>query len=882
MTHRSLPEGIVTFLFTDIEGSTQLLNRLGDRYAPVLMRHRELVDEAVAAHDGIVVRTEGDAFFAVFQKASTAVAAAAAAQRALVAEPWPPDSPLRVRMGLHSGEADLVRGDYVGLSVHVAARVSAAAHGGQILITEATAELAGNLDTSDLGRHVLKDVGDFRLLQVRAPGLSEKFPALRSLSTPNNIPSPVDSFVGRQAEMSEVAKAIDANRLVTLTGAGGSGKTRLALETATSVLGEFPDGAWLVPLATVDVGDGVVDAVAQALRLSDHPDEAISDTLEEWLRNRHTLLVLDNCEHVVEPVAAFCARFLPSCSQLHLLATSREVLGARGEHAIRTPPLAVPEKPALAAHSDAVQLFIERASAAVPTLAMDEADLAVVIQVCRRLDGLPLAIELAAARLRSLSLTQLESRLDDRFHLLTGKRHAEVPRQQTLEAVVAWSYDLLNDVEKLVFSRLGVFPDHFALDMAEAVAAGTPVDAGDVVDLLSNLVDKSLVTTVMVGDQLRFRLLETLRQYALDRLDDDGAVDAYRERLFDWVMSRVEELSLAMRTPAQDDALRRATLDAATYRTAIHWAAEHDRPVAALRIVSLAPIIHHRGERRTAILECLQAAERLGPIDHLAAGEAWAAIGNIAFEQADPPASLEANNRAFEHFRAAGRSRLAAWSKYLMVHSAWIAGELDEVDRCVAEAITEFRDEGDEMGLGYTLWVASLRSPDLDAASSMAEEADELLRKVGVPMGIADNVEGRGIIAYEQGHRAAAASFVSEAVQLFASYENLGCTAHALEAAAIVVGDTGGPASSVAVELVTAAEEFRALSGQGHRPWEIRARIGALEDHIAATSDEEYATARETGRQYDLSTAASVATQALLSVAGRRPEKGVQQAGEVR
>jgi tetratricopeptide (TPR) repeat protein len=290
--------------------------------------------------------------------------------------------------------------------------------------------------------------------------------------------------------------------------------------------------------------------------------------------------------------------------------------------------------------------------------------------------------------------------------------------------------------------------------------------------------------------------------------------------------------------------------------------------------VSLAPIVHHRGERRNAILECLEAAERLGPVDHVAAGEAWAAVGNIAFEQADPEASLDANNRAFEHFRLAGRSRLAAWSKYLNVHSAWIAGELDEVDRCVAEAIKYFRDEGDEMGLGYTLWVASLRSSDLDAASDMAREADELLRKVGVPMGIAHNVEGRGIIAYERGDVAAAARFVTEAVQLFASYENLGCTAHALEAAAVVVGDSEGSASSVQVELVTAAEEFRALSGQGHRPWEIRARLGSLEDHIVATGDEEYAAARETGRQYDLSTAAVVAARALLSMAGPLTDNG--------
>jgi len=865
MTATPLPSGVVTFLFTDIEGSTQLLHRLGDDYATVLMRQRELVGTAIEAFGGVVVRTEGDAFFAVFDKASTAVGAAVAGQCALIEEPWPMGEPLRVRMGLHSGEADVVHDDYVGMSVHVAARVSAAAHGGQILISEATAELAGNFNTRDLGLHALKDVGELRLLQVRSQGLPETFPALRTLSTPNNLPAAVDSFVGRQLEMAQVMKTIGADRLVTLTGAGGSGKTRLALETASLLLDTFPDGVWLVPLATVDAGHQVIEAVAAVLRVGDRPDEDIAETLEDWLRGRRTLLILDNCEHLVDSVAAFCERFLPAAPELHVLATSREVLGVRGEHTIRTPPLAVSDDPAIASGSDAVQLFVERASAAAPTVDMDEADRAVVARVCRRLDGLPLAIELAAARLRSLSLAQLEARLDDRFRLLTGRRHAEVGRQRTLEAVVAWSYDLLDEEDKAVFSRLAVFPDHFTLEMAESVVAGSPVEALDVGDIVSHLVDKSLVTTVIAPDSLRLTLLETLRQYGLDRLNNDGTVDVYRERLLDWAQGGVEHLSEAMRTPAQDDALRQATLNATTYRAAMTWADEHGRAVAALRIASLVPIFHHRGERRAAILERLQTAERFGPVDHVAAGEAWAAIGNTAFEQDDPLGSLEANKRAAEHFRAAGRSRLAAWSQYLGLHSAWLAGQLDELDRLVAETLTNFRDEDDEMGLGYTLWVASLRNPDLDAAAEMAEEADRLLRKSGVPMGIAHNLEGRGIIAYERGDVAAAGVFVSEALELFASYENFGCTAHALEMAAVLLGRGAGHSAVIAVELMAAAEELRFLSGQGHRPWEVRARLGTLEHYIAVPSELDGAGARETGRQLDLSTAVSVATNALRS-----------------
>jgi predicted ATPase/class 3 adenylate cyclase len=865
MSESSLPRGIVTFLFTDIEGSTELLLRLNEDYAQVLMRHRALVDAAIATHGGVVVRTEGDAYFAAFEKASTAVAAAVEAQRALAQEEWPDGVRLRVRMGLHSGEVEVVDGDYVGLSVHVTARVATAAHGGQILITETTADMAGKPATLDLGHHVLKDLGEFRLLQIRASGLEESFPALRTMSTPNNLPASVDTFVGRQTEMADLMKAIGQHRLVTLTGPGGSGKTRLALETASSLLTEFPDGVWFVPLASTGVEDTVAETVAQVLRVGDRADELITDTLEKWLRDRRALLILDNCEHVVQSVVEFCERFLPACRQLYVLTTSRELLGARGEDAIATPPLATGEDMYPGLGSDAAELFVERARAAVPNLELSDVDLRLVDQVCRQLDGLPLAIELAAARLRSLSLAQLESRLDDRFRLLVGSRHAKVARQRTLEAVVAWSYELLDVQEQQVFRRVAVFPDHFALEMAEAVVSDNSVDIADVMNILGQLVDKSLVTTTVVGGVSRYRLLETLRQYGAERLREDGSTERFRRRMFDWAMHGVEGLSTAMRTPAQDDALREATLNASTYRSAMQWAAAHGQPVAALRIASLVPVIHHRGDRRAAILEYLEAAQAQGAVDDLAAGEAWAAIGNIAFEQADAEYALVATRRAVEHFLAAGENRLAAWSQYLGIHSAWLAGHLDEMDHLIPEVIRSFRDAGDDMGLGYCLWVASLRTADLDEAESMAEEADRLLRRAAVPMGIAHNVEGRGIIAMERGELAEAGVFVSEAVRMFAAYENLGCTAHSLEAVAVILGRAGS-SPSLAVELVAAAEEFRLQSGQGHRPWEIRARVGSLEDHIATLSEDETAAARERGRELQLSTAARMASQALQSL----------------
>jgi len=312
----------------------------------------------------------------------------------------------------------------------------------------------------------------------------------------NNLPTPVDSFIGRQIELAEITEAVRAYRMVTLTGPGGSGKTRLALEAAASLMPEFADGVWLVTLVTVNDGQRLPGTVAQVLGVSERADEAIADTLQGWLQGRDLLLILDNCEHVVEAVSGFCERLLPACSRLRILATSREFLDVRGEHAIQTPPLAVPDDPALAPLSDAVQLFLARAAAGAPWFRPDEADLRTVMQVCRRLDGLPLAIELAAARLRALSLSQLAARLDDQFWLLTGGSRAQVPRQRTLEATVAWSYDLLSEVEQRAFARLAVFPDHFTFDMAEAVVSEPPVSELDVVDIVARLVDKSLVTTV--------------------------------------------------------------------------------------------------------------------------------------------------------------------------------------------------------------------------------------------------------------------------------------------------------------------------------------------------------------------------------------------------
>ena len=678
---------------------------------------------------------------------------------------------------------------------------------------------------------------------------------MRTLQAANNLPAPVDSFVGRRGELAEVLDALGDSRLVTLTGTGGSGKTRLALEAATAVLASFRNGVWFVSLAVAGDGERVVPLVAAALGVPESTDATLADALELWLRERQLLLVLDNCEPIVGAVASFAERYLPRCAGVRILATSREVLGVRGERALATPPLGVADDPARAGESDAVELFMLRASAAAPGFDADAADVGTVAQICRRLDGLPLAIELAAARLRALSLEQIATRLDDRFRLLRAG-------ERTLEAVVAWSYDLLTDAEREVFVRLAVFPADFSLDAAEQVVSDGVVEAGDILDLLTRLVEKSLVTTVITDDTYRYRLLETLREYALARLDERGETDRWRDRLLDWAMTRVEYVEESLRRPAQDAALHSVSADAVTLRAAMNWADARGDPLAALRIASTVPI-GLVGERRQIITSLL---ERLGSgVEPWFAGHANSALGNLAFEQGDWAASSESHAVAAEHFLLAGSARNVAWATLFGVDSAWGAGDLAKADALVRQVIDRFRSDGDAMGLGNALAEAALLTTDLDEAQRLAAEGDELVRATGSPIGIAHAVEGRGIIAYDRHELADAAAFVAEAVEIYRSYGNLGCCAHALESAAVIVGQAGQ--RETATELLGAAEELRHRSGASHKPWEIRARHRDIDVRVAPLSLSARETAFNAGRQHTLESAARTALDALSAVA---------------
>ena len=845
----TLPTGTVTFLFTDIEGSTRLLHSLGERYDEVLAVHRSLLLGAIERHGGAVFGTEGDAVFAVFTRAGDAVAAAAEAQRALAAHQWPDDGVIRVRMGVHTGDARLVDGDYVGLALHVTARVCSAGHGGQVLVTGATRGLAPDGEMRDLGEHRLKDLEEpVRILQVLGDGIAESFPPLRTLTAmPNNLPAATDELVGRTAELAQVVGGINDHRLVTLTGAGGTGKSRLAVETATALLPSMRDGAWLVELAPSSDETRISALVASVLGIGERAGQAIADTLAEWLRSRDVLLVLDNCEHLVEGVAAFVDRLLRACPGVRILATSREILGVRGEHALRLAPLAV--------ETEAVELFLARAQAAVPAFDPAAADLDVVTQVCRRLDGLPLAIELAAARLRALSVDQLAARLDDRFRLLTGGSRTDLARQRTLEAVVAWSYELLAEEERSLFRAVSAFPDSFTLDAAAAVAGGDPLD---VVDGLCRLVEKSLVVPLegRTGTE-RYQLLETLRQYGRDRLVDEGEASPRRDALLAWARTVVDELERVMRTPGQDAAIGAAIRDAANLRAAMEWALETDQLVDALRIVSAAPV-GLTGERRALIVDLLARTGDDAPRTVVA--EANLTLANVAFELSDWDGCVAFARAARDAFDEVDDCRHGAWATYFVMSGSWGAGDVDTTDRLIGDLLDEFRNLDDQLGLAYTMWMGSQRAQDPVTAAAMAEEAIERFRRIGSPIGLAHAVEGRGLIALDAGDHDLAVPYLHHAVETFAAAGNGGCEAHALEAVAVWASDAGD--ADTAAELIGAADALRKASGHGHRPWEIRARRGDYDAGVlGAAGDVEAHIAR--GRTHTIASAAALAAATL-------------------
>ena len=540
----ALPTGTVTFFFSDMEGSTRLLEALGNAYPDLLERHRRIVRTAFNDSAAVEIGTEGDSFFAAFPAAPDAVTAAVAIQRAMAAEDWPQGSEVRIRIGLHTGEARLAGADYVGLDVNRAARIMAATHGGEILVSEATRTLAerslGNgIQLRDLGEHRLKDLSaPERLFQVLAGGLQTDFPPPRTLNAiPNNLPTQATRLIGRDAELDAIREHLESSnvRLLTLTGPGGIGKTRLSLQAAAEQVERFRDGVYFVDLSAARDSEAALQAIVRAVHVAVSADDELRAALAKQLATRHVLLILDNFEQVMS-AADDVAELLRLCPELKVLVTSRETLRVRGEQLFPVAALSLPENGLDGATAEelsrfeAVRLFVERAQEARPDFELTDANARAVADICARLDGLPLAIELAAARLKLFSPEELRDRLGERLDVLRGGARDLPARQQTLHSTIEWSYELLDDEETRVFQLVSVFPSA-RIEAIEEVAAGVERLANvDVLDRLGSLIDKSLVRSVEDGQGRRLSILETIREFAADRLAEDPSLSSTGRR----------------------------------------------------------------------------------------------------------------------------------------------------------------------------------------------------------------------------------------------------------------------------------------------------------------------------------------------------------------
>ena len=595
------PSGTVTFLFTDIEGSTRLWEDFPEAMPEALAQHDAVLRDAVESAGGHVVKTTGDGFFAVFGRAEAALMAALAAQRALAAAAWGKTGPLLVRVGVHTGDAEFREGDYHGPAVNRAARLMTAGHGGQVLVSGATAALVGGrlpegAQLIALGEHRLRDLGRPELLyQLAHPDLPGRFPPLRTLDAfPGNLPLQVSSFIGREREVARIVAALDESRAVTLTGVGGVGKTRLALQVAARVLPRFREGAWLVELAPIRDPGGVPGALAAVFGVSARAGMTLEQSLAEFLRSKQLLVVLDNCEHLLEPVAELVEFLQRDCAGLVILATSREGLAVEGERVLPVPSLPSPPPdaaPAVAGEADAVRLFVERARAVDPDFALTGENTSAVVQVCRRLDGVPLAIELAAARVAAMSPAELLEGLQRRFETLAGGRRRAVQRHQTLRAAIDWSYELLSDDERRLLARLAVFAGGCTRRAAEAVCGAEPLVSGQVFTLLAALVGKSLVVAQRDGPETRYRLLETIREYGEERLAETGETEMLRDGHAEYFCQLALDLFGELYGPHQIEASRRLATEHENLLAAVNHAIDTDNVDLALRLVSNARVL---------------------------------------------------------------------------------------------------------------------------------------------------------------------------------------------------------------------------------------------------------------------------------------------------
>ena len=814
---------------TDIEGSTQLVGRLGEAWSRLLDDHFALMRASIAAHGGTWISSEGDSVFAVFPSVRQAIAAAVEAQRALAAGDARDDDRLKARMGIHAGEAVLGGRDYTGIDVHRTARLAAAGHGGQILVSEAarslTAELpAADLSYRDLGTHQLRDIpAPERIHQVVGPGLASEFPRLRTPSSTvrTNLTAPLTRFVGRTREVREVSELLQRERLVTLTGPGGTGKTRVAIETARKLPADYVDGVWFVPLDVVREPALVVPTIAATLAVAEEPGRPISIVLAERLGEKQTLLVLDNFEQVVE-AAPEIGELLRAAPNLRVLATSREPLSILGEVVYPVAPLAVPAEPGAPTADqlqglEAVELFVDRARAVRPGFQLTDANAPAIAAICRRLDGLPLALELAAARANLLSPDQILVRLDQRLTLLASSRRDLPERQRTLRAAIDWSHDLLSEPESVAFRRFSVFAGGADFDSLASVLDPDAELGIALLDLTSALVDRSLLSSIEEGGANRLGMLETIREYAAERLAAAGEERLIRDRHAAHFQRLADTARHVLTDPRRDNILNWLDRELPNFRAALAWSLGGGDLEAGLDIASgLNNYWHTRGsisEGRIALAALLEASA--GQPLTLARARATIVAADLAAWHMDFAAAGGLGAEALRLAEELGDPGLLL-SAY--VTNGWGAvGPMPAVAReYFSRAIELARRQGDDgllrLAMGG-LSVALLNLGELEEAEAMSVDVAERTEQAGDPYNAGYAHLGIGQIRLRRGDRRGAMSELAVALRRFRDAGADIGVALALDFMALAAIQTGDAAR--AVRLGAFADRLRREAGGG-------------------------------------------------------------------
>ncbi|HKW59542.1 MAG TPA: adenylate/guanylate cyclase domain-containing protein [Candidatus Dormibacteraeota bacterium] len=877
----TLPTGTVTFLFTDIEGSTRLMQEVGDRYVKAQSDHHDILRAAFTGRRGRELRTEGDSFFAVFESAVDACGAAATAQRDFESHQWPEGVTLRVRVGVHTGEAPLVGNEYIGLDVHHAARVAASAHGGQVVVSETTRALVEEhlpegLSLRDLGTHRLKDLArPERLYQLVITGARDQFPPLRTLdSTPNNLPTQLTSFIGRDQDVAEAKRLLAGTRLLTLTGPGGIGKTRLSLQLAADVVQDFRDGVFFVPLSAVNDPALIASVIVNTLGASVSGNRMPLDVANEYLRDKRVLLLLDNYEQLLPDGASVVSDLLHGSPGLKVVVSSRAVLRVYGEQEMAVQPLRLPDLralPPLAVLSqyEAVKLFIERAVAVKPDFEVTNENAPAVAGICERVDGLPLAIELAAARVKLFAPQALLTRLEKSLQVLVAGSRDLPGRQQTLAGAIAWSYNLLDEAHRRLFQRFSVFARGANLEQAEAVCGSDDLGV-DVLTALDELADQSLLRRLPDFEEPRLLMLQVVREYAAERLEQSGEAAAIKDRHAAAYQALAEAAASHLFGPDRKEWLDLLERDHDNFRAAFDWAlANGDASRAMCLGAAFWRFWQMRGHLREgrARMEAVLAMST-PPTDQRA--RALEAAAGIAYWQADMQAAQRWYDENLAIVRASGDRRKLADALYNTSFPK-LVGKTDLVNALgmVEEALTIFQELGDAAGAARSQWSIGNalyfegRNPEAAAA---LDEAIELNRKLDNRFGLGWALHTRALAAIKLDDVDRARACTRQAMEIFCEAQDLSGMTILLDDAASVAEFSGD--LPVALKLAAAALVSRKRTGTD------LAGLAGLNDgrdwHTSVTSAEEETAWRE-GTEITVQDATSYALDWLASATPPAP-----------